>query len=214
VRTTHCVATAFVAIIVVAAGIAAAPNTFLSTWKNPGAGPLNFAGRKVAAVVIVDDESLRMSAEEALAREISARGPIGVASYRLVPREEFTDKDRVKAWFEKVNVEGAVVLRLVATDTQKVYSAVVWNSGYYANPWDYYGYGWTTAYPLGKARNETTITVETLVYDLTSAKLVWAGVSRTTDPKDVASFTKQLAKDVAKNLEKEKLVQKHANPNK
>lgn len=64
-----------------------------------------------------------MSAEEALAREITARGPVGVASYRLVPREEFTDKDRVKLWFEKANIEGAVVLRLVATDKQKVYVA-------------------------------------------------------------------------------------------
>src|SRR5205085_4563551 len=111
-RVTHRMAVTAVAVLLTA-GVAAASNRFLSTWTNPVAAPLNFAGRKVATVVIVDDDSLRMSAEEALAREITARGPIGVASYRLVPREEFIDKDRVKVWFEKANIEGAVVLRLV-----------------------------------------------------------------------------------------------------
>ena len=146
-----------------------------------------------------------MSAEEALAREITARGPMGVAAYRLIPREELTNRDRAKTWFEKANIQGLVILRLVATDTQKVYSAVVWSSGYYANAWDYYGTGWATAYPIGKGRDERTITVETLLYNLTTASPIWAGVSRTTDPKDAPSYMKDLAREVVKNLEKEGL---------
>ena len=188
----------------------AASNTFISTWKSPGAGPLNFAGRKVAALVIVDDDSLRMSAEEALAREVTARGPIGVAAHRLIPREELTDKDKARAWFEKAGIEGVVVMRLVGADTQKVYSSVVWTSGYYYDAWNYYGYAWAAPYPIGGARNETTITVETLLYDLASAKLMWAGVSRTTDPKDVGSFIKALAVDVVKELDREGLARKGA----
>lgn len=194
--------------VLIAAAAAAATNTFLSTWKAPGAGPLNFAGRKVAALLIVDDESLRMSAEEALAREITVRGPVGVAAGRLIPREELTDKDRAKSWFEKAGVEGVVVMRLLGADTEKVYSSVVWSSGYYANAWDYYGYGWATVTPIGKGRNSTTITVETLLYDLTTGGPVWAGVTRTTDPKDVGSYMKDLARDVVKALEKEGLATK------
>ena len=73
-------------VLAAAAAVAAADNTFLSTWKAPDAGPMNFAGRKVAALVIVSDDNLRMSAEEALAREISARGPVGVPANRFIPR--------------------------------------------------------------------------------------------------------------------------------
>ena len=36
-------------------------NDFLSTWKAPGAEKIDFTGRKVAAVLIVDDTSLRQS---------------------------------------------------------------------------------------------------------------------------------------------------------
>jgi len=191
-----------------AAAVAAADNTFLSTWKSPDAGPLNFAGRKVAALVIVEDENLRMSAEEALAREITARGPVGVAANRFIPREELADKDRAKAWFERTGVQGAVVMRLVGADTQKVYSSVVYSSGYYGNVWDYYGYGWTTVTPIGKGRNATSVTVETLLYDITSGKPIWAGVTRTADVKDTTSYMKGLAKDIGKELEKAGLARK------
>jgi hypothetical protein len=183
----------------------AAANDFISTWKSPEAGPLNFVGRKVAAVVIVDSLNLQMSAEEALAREITARGAVGVPSYRIIPREEHSSGERARGWFERANVEGLVILRLVETEKDKVYSSVVWASGYYANAWDYYGYGWGAAYPIGKPRTETTITVETLLYDLSKTGAVWAGVSRTTDPKDPASFMEQLAKDVAEELRDAKL---------
>ncbi len=187
-------------VALVAAVATAASNEFISIWKSPTAGTLNFVGRKVGAVVIVDDLSLQMSAEEALAREITARGPIGVASHRIVPREELANKDHAKGWFERAGVQGLVVMRLVDTDQQKVYSSVVWSSGYYGNAWDYYGYGWSTAYPIGKAHTQTTITVETLLYDLANAKPIWAGVSRTTNPKDTGSFMKEMAKDIGKKL--------------
>lgn len=190
--------------------VTAADNEFLSTWKAPGTGPLNFAGKPVAALVITDDESLRMSAEEALAREITARGPKGVAANRFIPREELKDKERAKAWFEKTGIQGLVVMRLVGADTQKVYSSVVWSSGYYGNVWDYWGYGWASVYPIGKARNELTITVETLLYDITSSAPLWAAVTRTTDPKDTGSYMKSLAKDVVKRLEKDGLARKGA----
>src|SRR5262245_19652690 len=87
-------------------------NKFVSTWKAPGAHLLKYAGRKVAAVVILDDDNLRVSSEEALAREITARGPEGVPAYRIIPREELKKKDAAKGWFERAGVQGLVVLRL------------------------------------------------------------------------------------------------------
>lgn len=189
-----------VAALLVAVPLAAQRNEFISEWKSPTAGPLNFAGRKVAAVVVVDDLSLQMSSEEALAREITARGPEAIASYRIVPRTDLRDKEKARVWFQQAGVQGLVVMRLLDTEKDKVYSAVVWSSGNYGNAWDYYGYGWATAYPIGGARTETTITVETLLYDLSTGSPVWAGVTRTTNPKDTGSFMTRLVRDVAEKL--------------
>jgi len=205
---THRMAALLCALTVGAAAVGAASNGFTSTWKSPEAGPMNFAGRKVAAIAIVGDESLRMSAEEALAREISARGPKAEAAYRLIPREELADKARAKAWCDRVGIEGVVVMRILSVDTQKVYSTAVFGSGYYSNVWDYYGYGWATVYPIGEARKETTIVVETLLFDVASEKPIWAGVSRTTNPKNVATFMKDLTRNIVKELQKEGLARK------
>ena len=195
--------------IVMCAAIAAlAQNDFVSTWKAPGTVPLDFAGRKVAAVLIVDDTGLRVSAEEALAREISARGPTGVPAYRIIPKEELKKKDAAKGWFERAGIAGLVVLRPVDLETEKVYSSAVWASGYYNYAWDYWGTSWATVVPLGKGRDQRTLTVETALYDLSKGTPIWGAVTRTTDPKDVQSYVKQLAKDVVKQLEKEGLVRK------
>jgi hypothetical protein len=187
-----------------------AGNEFVSTWKAPGAGQMNFAGRKVAGVLIVDDHNLRVSAEEALAREISARGPNGVPAYRIIPREELKNKDAAKGWFERAGIDGLVILRVVKTDTTKVYSSFVWSSGYYGNAWDYWNYGWASAYPIGGGRDQTTLTVEILLYDLSKGTPIWAAVARTTDPKDPQSYMKRLAIDLVKQLEKDGLIRKGA----
>ena len=184
-------------------------NDFISTWKAPGAAPTSFAGQKVAAVLIVDDHNLRVSAEEALANEISARGPIGMPAYRIIPKEELAKKDAAKGWFERAGIRGLVILRLVETEKEKVYSSAVWSSGYYGNAWDYWGNGWATVYPIGKPREETTITVETMVYDLAKGAPLWAAASRTTDPKNVQTYVKRLVSDVAKRLERDGLITKN-----
>jgi hypothetical protein len=189
-------------------GLTAASSTLTSTWKAPGEGPFDYTGKKVVALVITADDSLRMSAEEALVREISARGPQGVASYRLIPREELKDKDKAKAWFDRSGAAGVVALRLLDKDDQRVYSAVVWSGGSYGNFYDYYGSSWATVSPIGKGHIETTLTVETLFYRVSDAKLLWAAVSETTNPKDAGSFMKDLAKTVVKALEKEGLTKK------
>jgi hypothetical protein len=191
---------------VAATFLAFASNDFVSTWKAPGATPLNFTGRKVAAVLILDDDNVRVSAEEALAREVTARGSIGVPAYRIIPREELKNKDSAKGWFERAGVQGLVVLRLVRTETDKVYSSFVWSSGYYNYAWDYWGNGWASVYPIGKAREEKTFTMEVLLYDLSNGRPIWAGVTRTTNPKNVQTYVKGLAIDVVKQLEKDGLV--------
>ena len=70
--------------------------------KLAAAESLAFDQRPDGAVVVVDDVSLQMAAEEALSREIAARGPDAVPSYRLIPRPELANKDSAKAWLERL----------------------------------------------------------------------------------------------------------------
>jgi hypothetical protein len=46
-----------------------------------------------------------------------------------------------------------------------------------------------------------------MVYSLRQNKLVWAGQSRTTNPRDVDAFVRKLAAATAKELQKQGLLQ-------
>jgi hypothetical protein len=197
----------FVALMLLAATtyVVAAPK-FLNVWKSPEVSRLNFAMKKVAALVITDSQSLQMSGEEALARELVERNVNGTPTYRFVPREELKSAEKARPWFERAKVDGVVALRPVKRESTQEYTPVIWSSGYYPDFWGYYGYGWTNVYVIPNSRETTIITVETLIYDLTRNQLVWAATSETRDPKNLQEFVKDLVGTAVKEMKKMKLV--------
>ena len=92
-------------LVIVAAASAAAAPKFESVWKAAEVSKLNFAGKKIAALVITDDQSLQISGEEALAKELNARKVNGVTTYRIMPREEMMSAERAKPWFERAGIQ-------------------------------------------------------------------------------------------------------------
>lgn len=189
--------------------VACATTSFNSTWKAPDARPLNFKGKKVAALIVSKEEGVRYGAEDALAREITAQGAVGIAAYSLIPKELTRDKDKAKEFLEKAGVAGVVTMRVVGKDQELSSSP----GGFYGGPayatfWGggYYGWGWGGVYDPGYLRTDTIVSVETLVYSLEQDKLVWAGRSETTNPSKVASFIKELTAKAAREMKKEGLI--------
>jgi hypothetical protein len=199
-------ATALTIVLSLSVAVIAAPR-FTSTWMAPEAKGTSFAGRKVAALVISQDENLRMSSEEALVRELATVGvKDAVAAYRLVPKEELQDAVKAKPWFERAGVEGVVALRLVRAETEQNYPATYWAAPAYSSFWGYYGYGWGVSYEFGSMREDTTLVIENLVFSVSKDKLLWAAVSETTNPKNAGTLIKDLVKETMKEMRKARLV--------
>ena len=184
--------------------LSAAPK-FTSPWRSPDAASVSFAGKKVAALVIAQDDSLRMSGEEALVRELTARGLQSVATYRIVPKEELQNADRARGWFEKMSVDGVVAIRPVSNEKRTTYNPGTWANPYYSTFWGYYGYGWSAVYVPGGVQRETLVVVETTVYSLPRDQLLWAAVSETKNPKTLQRFVEDLVKESVKELGKQGL---------
>ena len=178
---------------------------FTSTWKWMDAGTVSFAGKKVAALVISKDESLRVAGEEALVRELTGRGLQMVATYRIVPRPELETADKARVWYEKNGVEGVVALRPTSREKVVSYTPSMWVSASYGSLWSYYDYGWGAVYVPQRTREDTHVVVETLVFSVPRNQLVWAGVSETRNPKELQQFVKDLVGVAAKEMEKQGL---------
>ena len=190
------------------AAVLAGPK-FVSTWKAPEAAGTSFAGKKVAALIISDDQNLRVSGEEALVRELAGVGvPQGIASYRIVPREELRDADKARKWYEKAGAEGVVAMRLVKADKRTTWEPSTWSTPYYSTLWGYYGYGWGAVYDPGVTRTDTVAVVETLVFSVPQNKLLWAGVTESTNPKDAPRIIKDIVEATVKEMTKQGLIRR------
>ena len=189
--------------LVVAAGAALGAVKFTSTWASPDAASVVLKGQKVVSLVMSDDLSLRMSAEEALTRELTARGINGVPAYRLIPPQELKDPERARGWFEREAVAGVVALRPVSQHKEKRYPPDMWASPTYSTLWGYYPYGWTTVYVAGPNPTDTVLVVESLIFQVSTGKLLWGGVSETTNPKSLQGLVADIVKEAAKKIEKQ-----------
>ncbi|HEU4618762.1 MAG TPA: hypothetical protein VFV10_12035 [Gammaproteobacteria bacterium] len=190
-----------------AAGLSAcASSGFVSSWQAPDAEPLQVQGAKVAAVVMMQDEGSRRDAEDALAREITARGGVGIPSYTVLPRPRFDDEATARAAMESAGVAGAVVMRPVGTRTELAATPSAYTTLSYNRFWGggYYAFGWASpwvgvAVPV-EVHSDTIVSIETLVYSLRQNKLVWAGQTTSRNPPNVDRLVRETAAKVAKEL--------------
>jgi len=180
--------------------------SFHSTWRNPSAKELNLEGKRVATLVLSDDEGIRRGAEDALAKGISAHGGLGVPAYTFLPKDLVHDKERARELLEQAEVEGVVAMRAVAWNEGLLPSlGTYWGSPQSGSFWGPGFWGWGGA-PGGNKRLDTLVIVETLVYSLPESKLVWASRSQTMNPSEVGPFIHKLSRKVGAELEEQGLL--------
>jgi hypothetical protein len=200
---------------VVAAGAlalsACGSTTFNSTWKAPDAQPIKIEpGDKVLAMVMSPNDATRRASEAALAAEISRRsGADAIPSYTVIPDDVIQDKEKAKPYIEKSGAKYAVIMRVTGTDKELQGSGPMYGpgwGGYGGFYGGFYGWGWGAAYSPGYLTTNTLVHVETLVYDLKSDKMIWAGQSETMNPTKAEKMIKELVDEAANEMRKEGLI--------
>jgi hypothetical protein len=193
------------AALLLAVDLVAAGPKFTSLWKAPEASTVRFTGKRVAALVITSDQHLQISAEEQLAAELKKRNVDATPTYRLVPKEELTTAS-VRGWYERAGIEGVISLRPISAETVRTYTPVIWSSSSYNTLWGYYDYGWAGVYSPSSMSIDTRLVVETVIHSVPLNKLLWAGVSTTTNPKEAPKFIASLIDAALKEMKKQGLV--------
>jgi hypothetical protein len=188
---------------------ACATSPFVSSWSAPDATPLSLRGAKVAAVAMVESEPLRRDAEDAMVRELNARGAVGIPMYSLYPDARPDNEAEARAALEGKGIDGAYVVRAVRVENE-VESDPIYMRPQFGTFWGgYYGHGWGTPWGASwgrEVRTNRVVTVETLVYSLRQNKLVWGGQTRVVNPKDVDKAVRNISKRVASELERQGLL--------
>lgn len=180
------------------------PTSFVSTWRDPEAQPLNF--NKVLVVAFMPDEGQRRSAEDEMVKNITRVE--AVPSYRIVSKEQMKDSDATKAKVMELGVDGVVTMRFLGRDEKLEYvpGTMSYGPSYYQPFWGYYGYASPMMYDPGYYTTTNVVRLETNIYSLADEKLIWTGHSETDDPLSLDDLIDSVARATADELVKQGLL--------
>jgi hypothetical protein len=188
--------------LLVLLGPLACTTTIESQWKDPSARAEDFAFRKVVALAQVDDELTRRAAEDAIAEALT-RGPRAEAgalealpAYPLVASSELADAGALRAKLERADFDGAVLMRLVSDEDRVTY--VPGRAETF--------YGVVVRYEPGYYDVDRILRVETSIYSVSDGRLLWSGVTRTVEPRDLPDLVDGIARSVRGELEDQGLL--------
>lgn len=179
------------------------------SWKNP-----QFPGQKFQRLLVIGmspNPGVRADFEDNLSAKLTREDleVIPGNSILLRPEGAKVDIDYLKGQIREFKIDAVVVSRLVRVDTKITHvSAQTYAVPYYGTLYGYYGVAYREVYSPEYLREDKTVRVETNFYAATPAdgQLVWTGISDTFNPKSARKAIEDLAKLIAKELEKQTIL--------
>ena len=175
-------------------------------WADP-----TYTGTPASKVMVVGiGESPRrvISFEDVMARQFATR-KIEVIKGSSLMASDAKDVEAFKTIVRGSGAELVTITRLVDVNTETIVHP---GTTAYVPVGGYYGMGpyWTSSYMAvndpGYISESKIYKVETNVYDVKSEKLIWSGLSETTDPTDFQEAINSIALVVVGDLVQKKMV--------
>ena len=92
-------------------------------------------------------------------------------------------------------------MRLVYNEKETRYVPGSYPTPYYSF-YGYYGWAQPIAYSSGYYQTDRLVGIETNIYDTSDGKLVWSGLTQTSNPSDVRKLVADTAKKVRQEMKK------------
>ena len=179
-----------------------------SSWREPDKQVAVNKLNKVLVVALFKDETSRHKAEDQMAGYLNGKG---IVSYNYL-KESFDKKneDALREKIKKDGFDGAVTMRLVDVDKEENYTRGNISSypAYYRNFSGYYYRSWSYYSTPGYYTTTKTYTIETNVYSIKEDKIIWSGLTETTNPDGVKKMTEEVAQVVYKKMIEEGFISK------
>jgi len=175
----------------------------VKTWKDPDTQVSVEKLNKVLVVAFLRDETSRRTAEDKMASLLNGKA---VTSYSYFKDDiKSLKEDDVRNQLKNDGFDGAVTMRLVDVDKDVTYTPGTFSTYpvYYRTFGGYYLRGWSYYSTPERYQTTKTYSVETNVYSLKQDKLVWSGLTESTNPGGVDKLTADISNTVYKRMVKE-----------
>jgi hypothetical protein len=192
----HCMLAALLTIGMICTS-ASAKTKLIQSWADPSVKSYQFT--KVLTVAIIDAPEIRRIAESAMARNIKKFKAI--PSCTILEKGEERDPETAKRKLKQEGFDGAVILRMVTGENRIQYVAPTMPDPYLSY-WSYNTWAWPINATPGYIKLDQIVELETLFYSIKDGKLLWSGVSKVSNFRNVSELVDDIAKVIAKELDK------------
>ena len=174
-----------------------------SSWREPNKEVTMDKLNKVLVVALFKDETSRRKAEDEMVNYLDGKG---VVSYTYL--DENFNKKNEEAIRQKIKADGfdgAVTMRLIDVEKEKVYTPgnIALYPTYYRNFSGYFYRNWSYYSEPGYYTITKIYKVETNVFSIKEDKIIWTGLTETTNPSGVKRLTEEITHVVYKTMVKE-----------
>ena len=176
-------------------------------WNDPAYSgqPL----KKFLVVGLAQRRQVRSQFEFQLEHELKSRGVGAKASVDGLPPDVKLDKETFQQYFGGEMFDAVLVTGLISADTTDLYNpgfSYATSAGYY-HTWDGYVENvWTVHQEPGYWTESTEYVLESNLYEVATARLIWRGISKSVDPENVSSVIVDLSKALVNQLAKDGLI--------
>jgi hypothetical protein len=172
--------------------------SIMNSWKAPGETLTPAEYKKVMVVAYVKDEKGREIVEDEIAKFNKSFSP----SYPEFTGEQIMqDTAKLKSQVKAKGYDAVIIMKLITTKAKSTYVQGGTNPAY-----DNYIFYYNDYYKSGSFATDMEFIISTNIYSLTKDKLLWTGVTSSTNPKNVDKLVKGVGKAVAFQVREDKLV--------
>jgi hypothetical protein len=189
------------ALAVAALALACTSTRLNSVYVAPG-----YAGGAFERLMIVglaESEGGRVQYENAFADKLAALGLIGIGSANVFPSREELTREKVGAWVREQGIRGVLVTRVQHVKREQRYVPPT-------TTWDLYSYHGYWASSPGYVIEETTLILETSLFDAADGKLVYTAVSESFQPSSREQVVREVVAALMKDLQERGLLPRPA----
>jgi hypothetical protein len=184
-------------------------STFITaSWKSPSQSTQKY--NRILAAALTRNTIAKSTVEDAMATALTANLNVSVVkSIDELPPDitnADTDKATIMNKVKDKNIDAILTISLIDKETESRYVPggglydPIGGFGYYGNFRGYYNYWYPYAYTQGYYVEEKIYFIETNLYDALTEKLVWSAQSKTYDPSDLKTFSKDFATTIAMKM--------------
>ena len=179
-----------------------------SSWHMPGKHIVIADLNKVLVLAMFKSEINTHLTEDQMASYLKGKG---VVSYKyLNARFPRNNAEAIRDKIKEDGFDGVITLRLIDAEKERVYNPSNFElyPPYYSNFSGYYYRNFPYYSTQGYYTDTKIFTIETNVFSVKEDKIIWTGITKTTNPEGVEKMMKETAHVVFRRMVKEGLITK------